>query len=444
MKDNTAAVHVQVPVDVATFLLNEKRAEIHEIESRFRTSIMLVPNIHMETPNYSILRRRHEELSSDELPSYRMVEMPAETAVEKASPTEAKPPRQMAAVRGITPGQPAPVMAESKGKDKRTWLGKIKNWLQNLGGAKEEEVKPKARPARTEKRREPRGEARRGEREGERGESRRAERGEGRGGERGEGRGGQKPRGPAQPSMKKEAAIAAQETAPVVSAAPADRTGETEGQEPRSRRGRRGGRRERGERQEAPRNIPASTEGQAEMAVKSPEPEAVSLQTEKVEVTPVTTVAILPKATQEAVAITETPSESVKPVAEVAPVVAVQTGAAPAAPVTITEAPSEQAKPAVEPAPAVAVQIEATQAAPVAIAEVPQEASKPRAPRRRTPQPKSAPSELLQVETSPEKIKQVIAETTESTEAEKPRPRRIPRPKVVEESAPLVQIETRK
>ena len=36
MKENTAAVHAQVPVDVATFLLNEKRAEIHAIEARLK------------------------------------------------------------------------------------------------------------------------------------------------------------------------------------------------------------------------------------------------------------------------------------------------------------------------------------------------------------------------------------------------------------------------
>ena len=44
MKDNTAQVVAQVPVDVATFLLNEKRAEIHTIEARFKVNVLLVPN----------------------------------------------------------------------------------------------------------------------------------------------------------------------------------------------------------------------------------------------------------------------------------------------------------------------------------------------------------------------------------------------------------------
>ena len=50
MKENTAAVHAQVPVDVATFLLNEKRVELQSIEARHKVSVMLIPNMHLETP----------------------------------------------------------------------------------------------------------------------------------------------------------------------------------------------------------------------------------------------------------------------------------------------------------------------------------------------------------------------------------------------------------
>jgi ribonuclease E len=64
MKENTAAVHAQVPVDVATFLLNEKRSEFHGIESRHKVSIVLVPNVNLETPNYTLGRRRTQTGSS--------------------------------------------------------------------------------------------------------------------------------------------------------------------------------------------------------------------------------------------------------------------------------------------------------------------------------------------------------------------------------------------
>ena len=115
MKDNTAAVRTQVPVDVATFLLNEKRADIQAIELRHKVSILLIPNIHLETPQHSIVRLRHDELNQDDLqqPSYRMVDIPAEEDAKQASAAgEAKSPRQEAAIKNITPAQPAPIVVE--------------------------------------------------------------------------------------------------------------------------------------------------------------------------------------------------------------------------------------------------------------------------------------------------------------------------------------------
>ena len=65
MKENTAAVNAQVPVDVATFLLNEKRVDLQLIEARHRVSVTLIPNMHLETPNYSVTRLRHDDLPGE-------------------------------------------------------------------------------------------------------------------------------------------------------------------------------------------------------------------------------------------------------------------------------------------------------------------------------------------------------------------------------------------
>ena len=54
MKDNTAAVHCQVPVEVASFLLNEKRSEITKIELKQRVNVIMVPNKSMDTPHYKL------------------------------------------------------------------------------------------------------------------------------------------------------------------------------------------------------------------------------------------------------------------------------------------------------------------------------------------------------------------------------------------------------
>jgi ribonuclease E len=113
MKENTGAVHVQVPVDVASFLLNEKRAEIQKLEARLKVNIILVPNPHLDTPHYKIQRLRHEELNAMEhVPaSYEMVEQPEEPKAEGAN-GEPKKERPEAAVKGIVPDQPAPIVPE--------------------------------------------------------------------------------------------------------------------------------------------------------------------------------------------------------------------------------------------------------------------------------------------------------------------------------------------
>ena len=113
MKENTGALHCQMPVDVATFLLNEKRSDIAKIELRQKVNLVLIPNIHMETPQHSIVRLRHDQLNQEDvtLPSYKMVEGPSEEGYTPPSAqTEGRQARPEAAVKGITPSQPAPIV----------------------------------------------------------------------------------------------------------------------------------------------------------------------------------------------------------------------------------------------------------------------------------------------------------------------------------------------
>lgn len=113
MKENTAAIHCQVPVDVAAFLLNEKRSEVIKIESRSKVNVLLIPNKYLETPHYKLERLRHDDPRLDQQKaSYAIAEevakeMEEDTIVSRSA--EAVKPRQTAAVRGITPSQPAPV-----------------------------------------------------------------------------------------------------------------------------------------------------------------------------------------------------------------------------------------------------------------------------------------------------------------------------------------------
>ncbi|MGB6054925.1 MAG: Rne/Rng family ribonuclease, partial [Burkholderiaceae bacterium] len=110
MKENSAAIHVQAPVDVAAFLLNEKRGEILKIETRHRVTVVLIPNKHLETPHYKMERIKLDDSRLEEpQASYAMAEK-ADTDISygQRQKEEARP-RQEAVVKGITPDQPAPV-----------------------------------------------------------------------------------------------------------------------------------------------------------------------------------------------------------------------------------------------------------------------------------------------------------------------------------------------
>ncbi len=110
MKENSATIHVQVPVDVAAFLLNEKRGEVLKIESRHRVTIILIPNKHLETPHYKLERIKHDDPRlEDSQASYTMAEQ-AETDIGYSQRRkEDIKPRQEAVVKTITPEQPAPI-----------------------------------------------------------------------------------------------------------------------------------------------------------------------------------------------------------------------------------------------------------------------------------------------------------------------------------------------
>jgi ribonuclease E len=107
MKENTAAVHVQVPVEVTSFLLNEKRTEITKIELKQRVTVLLVPNKHLETPNYKLERLRHDDPRLEGLQaSYTMIEEPSDEV--GITRREKSKPKQEPLIKGVLPDQPAP------------------------------------------------------------------------------------------------------------------------------------------------------------------------------------------------------------------------------------------------------------------------------------------------------------------------------------------------
>lgn len=112
-KDNTAAVHVQVPVDVASFLLNEKRNEITKIELKQRLNVLMVPNKSLETPNYKLERLKHDDPRLDRVEaSYAMAEeIEDPTAITRRSqePTN----KQTPVLKGFLPDAPPAPLPQS-------------------------------------------------------------------------------------------------------------------------------------------------------------------------------------------------------------------------------------------------------------------------------------------------------------------------------------------
>ena len=433
MKDNTAAIHAQVPVDVATFLLNEKRHDIQAVELRHQSRILLIPNVHLETPQHSILRLRHDELTQDELqqPSYKMVETPTEEeGKQPTSVSENKSTRQEAAIKGFTPTQPAPIVPEKQAAAAPSpqgggFIAKILAWFRS---EPEPEVKAPVRKKTTEKpqqrnvRRGNRNNRRDEELDGQEAPAKEARKPRQQATANREEAAAQKPprenkRQRGEP--RKERTEAQTPPLPEANVAPlivvpqpiesAERNGE-DGNNSR-RRGRRGGRRERGERNEA---ADLSTENQDTLPLLSEQEGVPGVAPTTAPVTP-------PPAVEVSSEMTTPAAEPVAPVVEVPaePAVTVREDALEIP--LVVETPPPPASPAEKTEPLL---LQAPAPLP-ALTNIAQSLES---------------SGLVMVETSSDKIQswQPEAQVTEPA----PRPRRR-RPSVAVSDEPMVMIETK-
>uniref|UniRef100_UPI0028ADAA63 Rne/Rng family ribonuclease n=1 Tax=Comamonas sp. TaxID=34028 RepID=UPI0028ADAA63 len=109
MKDNTAAVNCQVPVEVASFLLNEKRTEIQKIELKQRVSVTMVPNKALETPHYKLERMKHDDPRLDSMEaSYKLAD-PEEESLGFTRRSQEPTNKQTPVIKGVLPDAPAPI-----------------------------------------------------------------------------------------------------------------------------------------------------------------------------------------------------------------------------------------------------------------------------------------------------------------------------------------------
>src|SRR5262245_52869481 len=109
-KEKTAQVVAQVPVEVATYLINEKREWLRTLEDKGGVELLIVPNPHIQTPEYSIKRVRSDEidLPENKVLSYKMPVAPV--VADPSGTKQEKPQQEPAAVIPTAPATPAPVI----------------------------------------------------------------------------------------------------------------------------------------------------------------------------------------------------------------------------------------------------------------------------------------------------------------------------------------------
>ena len=114
IKDNTGKIVVKLPVEVATFLLNEKRSSINAFEERHGVRVLLIPDALLESPNFVVERVRQDDATHDvhTHASYELASEPAELpdfVTQTANQRPAEP-----AVKSVAPPTPAPSPAPKK------------------------------------------------------------------------------------------------------------------------------------------------------------------------------------------------------------------------------------------------------------------------------------------------------------------------------------------
>ncbi|WP_346798802.1 ribonuclease E [Halomonas sp. Bachu 37] len=116
MKERSAQIRAILPVPVATYLLNEKRSVLADIEARQGVRVVLLPNPDMDTPHYDVQRLRDDHLDDDDSSSLSSFELSTDTEVGKEPNHSFAPPAQRAeaAVKSVTHNAPAPASLQKE------------------------------------------------------------------------------------------------------------------------------------------------------------------------------------------------------------------------------------------------------------------------------------------------------------------------------------------
>ena len=138
-----SAIQVQLPVDIATYLLNERRDDVASIEARVKVKIVLIPNVHLNSPHYKVKKLSHGMYDNNfGKSSYNLVEAPEEVLGYNAVTKKTDNPNKIPAVQQVANLAPAPVIEK---KNKSVLAGFVKAIGSWFAPAEPVELEPKPR-----------------------------------------------------------------------------------------------------------------------------------------------------------------------------------------------------------------------------------------------------------------------------------------------------------
>lgn len=307
MKENTARVVAQVPVDVATFLLNEKRDSLTDVERRQKVAILLVPNTALETPHYDVERIREDEIATaTKQHSYELATHKPEEAVEGlTSVAMTEKIVEEPVVKSVTPAAPRPAPVAPKVEKPGIF---VVIWRALFGTGTPPQTKRKTQTSRQRPASQKKGSGK-GQPQGRRRpqQQRRPESGQARTGQSGQKREGSKKQASQQKQATRQKQPAKQQAAEPAATTPAptqtkpgtESTGQQKGNgRTESRRGRRGGRRRRKPQSQTENQAASNNEGESQEAQSAASPTNMPASSNGETTRPAASAATTPESTQ--------------------------------------------------------------------------------------------------------------------------------------------------
>ncbi|RUO27088.1 ribonuclease E [Aliidiomarina minuta] len=150
LKDNTAQINAQVPIEVATYLLNEKRSAVREVEVRHKVRVLVIPNPNLETPHFDVERLRDDEMEENQ--SVTLIQQTEARGI-VINPQKDRVIDEPALKTLVAPEAPAPkakAAVATKSDSVSVW-SKFALWLKSLFAEDAEDKEKQQKSAASEK-----------------------------------------------------------------------------------------------------------------------------------------------------------------------------------------------------------------------------------------------------------------------------------------------------